>query len=651
MRSPLRSRNTSPTRTPKLSPLPLPGPTRPYQELVLKTNALMRDYAQLEEELTEKLLAIQDLLLKVSQLELALKQMQQNRENDVSLYEKEIAFYKEKIADLQRKNLRLVADLDSKRVFLNNLYDESEDKYGKLLRQYRALQLDFELEKNSKALLIDQIEYLLKERDFLLSHNSPNSLLPSAGQDKLLVNNLDADVSENDYYSDSDGSVHGTHLLSDLVEIDDLENIDASSPIKNDPEMPESFQFPPPFPPSPEPQAKSVKRMSLPAKLKMSPEVDDFVLLPLKLPSHTTLFSDEPPVQKRWSTLKPNHSRYNSHDIVPIKVEFEDRRLASAPIKEKKEPEDLEEELAEPGTDRDEAFMKLNGFGASKRDSLVTASSKRSSLYTDFNVLSGDITKQEIMKLKFELQLLRLHNEKLLSYIGFELQKQKKNIKKLLSRNNLREPRKRMEYLDAKLIEKLRNMLIQKKRVLRLVSVNPILLTKYPQPKRNLVDSGLGLGLFASPDEEVPDVPDFVFRSNFVNFEDSVDDYGFMNHHKNHDSRLFSHNTNEYLENEPNKQPKKFKSQTFSPNSDDEFALSWDDIDESESEESALSSDVDYNKLNPFNQIRYFLLGKQHFKKREEPLVDEHLKYKFLTIVIGIAIVGLRLTTTTQQNH
>ena len=51
-------------------------------------------------------------------------------------------------------------------------------------------------------------------------------------------------------------------------------------------------------------------------------------------------------------------------------------------------------------------------------------SSKRSSYLN-----SDEKTKQEIMKLKFELRSLKLHNEKLLSFIGFELQKQRNNLK------------------------------------------------------------------------------------------------------------------------------------------------------------------------------------------------------------------------------
>ncbi|KAM9886599.1 hypothetical protein OXX79_014092, partial [Metschnikowia pulcherrima] len=137
----------------------------------------------------------------------------------------------------------------------------------------------------------------------------------------------------------------------------------------------------------------------------------------------------------------------------------------------------------------------------SKRDSLMTDSSKRSSFFSELNLSSGDVTKQEITKLKFELQSLRLHNEKLLSYIGFELQKQKKNIKKLSSKQNLRpKPSHPMEYSDAKLIERSKEMLIHKKRVLRSVSINPILSTKYGGKRSGSSFQPLvGLGVLVTP--------------------------------------------------------------------------------------------------------------------------------------------------------
>ena len=68
---------------------------------------------------------------------------------------------------------------------------------------------------------------------------------------------------------------------------------------------------------------------------------------------------------------------------------------------------------------------------------------------------------------------------------------------------------------------------------------------------------------------------------------------------------------------------------------------------ETASSQSSSSSEIDYKKLNTFNQMRYLILGKEHFRKttrRDESLVDENLKYKFLTIVVGIVIIGFRLT-------
>lgn len=36
-------------------------------------------------------------------------------------------------------------------------------------------------------------------------------------------------------------------------------------------------------------------------------------------------------------------------------------------------------------------------------------------------------------------------------------------------------------------------------------------------------------------------------------------------------------------------------------------------------------------------------------KKRKDDLVDDNLKFKFLTIALGIAIIGLKLTPKSQQ--
>lgn len=721
-RSPLRNMNTplkppkslskgSPRATPtKGSPVPL---QKQHSELMARSNSLAREYAQLEQELNNKNALVEELSTKVANTERMLKALQEERRNELALYEKEIAFYKDTIADLQRKSLKYLQQLEHGRSHSHQVSQELDEKYAKLLKSVKVLQLDLELERNLKALLIDQIEYLTKERDFLIDHHNTssseekaalsNATSRIASGNSVLRHDITPSAPNNATFDDdsnSDNSVHENHMLSSLAE--DLatgtgcDAVDTSSPIKDHSykedsfmNVAQNFQFPPSpekmpapesrLPPSPDSDAKYRKRISLPTQLKQH---DDFVLSPLKLTSNAngSYFETEGSVpsskrsSKRHSMLKPNHSRYNSHDFVPIKVEFEQQndlyRSASAPVRgHLNNLDEADEDTQE--ADRNEALRKLQGFEPSKRDSMLSSSSKRSSMYTDLNILSGDITKQEIMKLKFELQSLKLHNEKLLSYIGFELQKQKKNIKKLSSRSNLRG---NMEYSDAKLIEKLRDMLIQKKRVLRSVSVNPILSTKLSKPL-NLFEPTVGLGLINSPSQEDEDDDDFVFKSHFINSLTNADcdDYGFLSHHRKHSLRLFSNNTQQYLNEADAKQPKKFKSQTFAPPLESQedlfsqFETDWEQsIDgddeqedgeewESTASERSSGSEIDYAKLNTLNQLRYLIMGKEHFRRKrrseEEPLVDETLKYKFLTVVIGITVLGLRFTAHPQQHN
>lgn len=643
------------------SPKKEDGLQKQYADLLVKVNTLSHDYSQLEEELSKKSGIIRELTVKIANSDKIVRSLEEERHKSADLYDKEFAYYEDSIADLRRKNQRLINELDFVRAHSQTLSDENEEKYSKLLKSCKALQSNLELEQNSKAMLIDQIEHLTKERDFLL-HN------PSSENNSIIHHEYLGGAVSND--TDSEGSVHGTHLLSCLVDDLDGQQLDTSSPLKdsfnNSLEMANNFQFPPPSishqyqplrpaadgysPPSPDPALKNSKRQSLPVQLKME---DDFVLSPLKLTTHnnTSFFDVDTSLptshstKKRYSSSKPAHSRYNSYDFVPVKVEFQQRdQPALAPDKEYLRKLASVEETA---GDRDTAFWKLHGYTDAilKRDSMVTSSSKRSSLLTDFNVLGNDVTKQEIMKLKFELQSLKLHNEKLLSYIGFELQKQKRNIKKLSSKQNLRP----IEYSDAKLIEKLKNMLIHKKRVLRSVSINPILSTKYDGSRKNsLFHSGMGIGLLPSGEDD----EDFVFQSHFISTcrIDDCDDYGFLNHQSKYNLRVFSAKNKEYLTEEPQRIAKKFKSQTFRPSEDELNSFNWDSLDEDEegewgdSDSTNSGTEVDYAKLNTFNQMRYLILGKDTFRKqkKDEALVDENLKYKFLTIVVGIAIIGIR---------
>lgn len=767
---PVRFGAVSPDHTPtKTADL---GLQKQCAELYAKLTGMAADYQHVENELARKNGLVDELTQKMHASERRVRVLEDEQRKQAELQQQEVAFYRDSLEELRRQNSRLSRRLEQDQHMAEALTQEHDSKYLKLYKSYQALQSNFELEQNLRALLIDQIEFLTKERDLLLASATP---LPSVdlhlpqdfGQTLGVLAGQNSDEDDHEYLhsdasvdadpesepeSDSDGSVHGTRLLGSYAEHD----FESSSPLKDDPHnflgLSLDFQFPAPntlqhapplpqtanpsrpfSPPHPDEKAKSLKRMSLPLQLKLNASFeDDFVLSPLKLTPHpnsayfdsataaagtgaatgpsvsgasaansTSNTRPNSIIRKRYSGTKLNHSRYNSHDILPIKVEFEllnhQLRSASAPDKDHLHHQLSSVAESNPIEDSDMAFMKLNGFGApSKRDSMMTDSSKRSSFISDFNVLSGDITKQEITKLKFELQSLKLHNEKLLSYIGFELQKQKKNIKKLSSKQNLRPPKKptnSMEYSDAKLIEKLKEMLIHKKRVLRSVSINPILSTKYGGRNTSGAFQPLvGLGVLGNPAE---DDDDFVFKSHFISSlkKDDCDDYGFLNHNCKYNLRVLSKNNQEYSEYNDEQTLKKHKSQTFGSagqlalldfsSADESFLLingepRFDDGDfagftaeidaidepddrdptsgdlneewESSSDKSAVS-DVEFGKLNPFNQMKYLILGKEHLKKnkRADSMVDENMKYKFLTIAIGIVIVGIKFTTHPQH--
>lgn len=712
-----------------------------YVDLYDKYTALSLENKQMQEELTKRSETIDDLNLRLGHTERAFRQLEADHQQSLVNHEEDIVCYRRSLEELQRLTQRRLEQATKDILHSLSMYQSLDEKYGKLLRSYKALQSNLELEQNLRALLIDQIEHLTKERDFLLSQVDSNlscasesdheSLIysnkrqlrvfgPSSSQSGLLgimhegpagsASSKPA-LSARGSHSDSDGSVHASHNLSSFVELPDEQNFAASSPIKdaslNSIEVSQNYQFPPtsdesigltsnPHSTIHPSLTKPRSRQSLPPRIEtlVGLNEDNFVPSPLKLtrPNSTCLDGDlslsnsaSDHLGRKRSSYPKHHSRMNSLDILPIKVEFElaheQPRSSSSPDRNYFRNLDSVAEGEIVDNSRDLAFMKLNGFTEpNKRDSILTTSSKRSSLLTDFNILSSDITKLEITKLKFELQLLKLHNEKLLSYIGFELQKQKKNIKKLSSKQRLRPTS--VEYSDAKLIERLKDMLIHKKRVLRLVSINPILSTKYDSSGQ-LFQSGVGIGLLnMSP--QIDDNDEFMFRSLFIgSLKNDCDDYGFMNHQSKHNLRILSNKDQDYLHETDEKLLKKYKSQTFRRDRQDTDEDSSDLLDEEDfieddcegevekfdcdidnwetnselGSENSSGSEVSYSQLNRFNQMKYIVLGKEHMKNlkrenkrnKEETMVDEHLKYKFLTLVLGIVVVGFRFTSHTQQ--
>lgn len=775
---------------------------RQYTELLMKNNNISNDYTQLEYDISLKNKQLQDQSEKLFNYEKILKNMENDYNKNKELLEQEIFYYKDlievlnsRIEKLDNEKQSILLNNESKVKSLNN--NDLLEKYNKLLKDYKILQSNFEIEQNSKLVLIDQIEFLNKENESKTSQfNSPIENYNKMNNDEddenhefhyfntsqrtdSSINDDESSIIHNIHHmnniiqhddsdSDNDSRLQNSHMLSYLV--DDLQKnkLESSSPIKQSNyiddesmEVSNNFQFPPlnkdsqlnieqsqsKFPPSPDPQYKNQKRQSLPVKLKSShasPLIDneEFVLSPLKLTNaNTTSFFDLDTsyTQKRYSNSKPNHSRYNSHDIVPIKVEFEPLELtvrsSSLPEREhqlkkfdiiNEENQSIKEEEPNSKSFRNSAFYSLTGNfyeTPSNRNSILTSntnnSSKRSSLIVDNNnnTTTNDITKQEIMKLKFELQSLKLHNEKLLSYIGFELQKQKKNIKKLSNKQSLNDLRnqqddevkspqrnndKKIEYSDAKLIERSREMLIHKKRVLRSVSINPIMSKNYHHQntlnhrnsKKNNLNRGIGIGLLPlneltlsrtnSGQEEL-----FSFTSDFINSIDNQDEdedeYGFLKHNPRFKNRILSNGLNDYLnyivENDEQddesdndisslysgKLPKKYKSQVFYQKSNYNDSSILIDADESTTdfprdkwvndEDDTSSDGTITDDDGVLHRIKSICFGTSkekshhhnHKRKKSQSSVDDNLKYKFLSIAFGIMLIGIRCSSYQQK--
>jgi len=616
---------------------------RQYTDLIIKYNNLASDYAQLELDLSSKLSLIEESKAKNKKLEAYIKMIQDEYNENKALLTQEIKSYEESIVELQLKIKKLTQELTAKEDNdLTNYVDQAE--HEKLAHDFKILQTNFELEQSSKLILMDQIELLSKENEQLKSDSYPQPHLHSHiieksqmddSDDSVLhyVHNSSIEHTMNRLTDDDDEDINQSHFSSNIsLQENILSNLDSFEAVSN-------FQFPP----SPDPETK-LKRQSLPAQLK-----EEFILSPLKLACHTNLYfegaADSPRVTKRY--IK-GHSRYNSHDIVPIKVEFEPVETRSTSVPEHQLHKTFIEEECESDTipekveldERSHAYKALIGelssaptssstavrnsiFGdVTSRNSLMSSSSKRSSMIEE-----PAMTKQEIMKLKFELQSLRLHNEKLLSYIGFELQKQKVNLEQLT---------KGIEYSDSKLIEKSREELIHKKRVLRSVSINSILSKKYSNHDNATM---LGKGIL----------------SNYV-FENE-DDYGFLNHNDQFSKRIFSRGLQQYFHDDEVdeeaacktlKNHKSLKNLHFQYNEiDDE---EYDEMDETvESIYDQVSSD---EEIGIINQFKHMILGgskKKKYMKNKQELVDDRLKYKFMAITLGIMIIGLKFSHPTIQ--
>ncbi|EGW31938.1 uncharacterized protein SPAPADRAFT_55519 [Spathaspora passalidarum NRRL Y-27907] len=671
---------------------------RQFTDTLLKYNALHGENARLEHELAVKSAEVETLQEKVKHVEEKLVECQFENTKQADMLHKQMEMYKDSIDDLQIKIINLTEELEMNRKVQTESvsHDQNEmmHKYHKLVRDYKVLSSDFEVERSSKSALIEQIELLLREKDVLK-------------QQVEMASQYDEDFdTQGEFLNDFDQPTHNMTQLSNDEDpalphhsrgISLLDDISHSSPIKYDTSheslhVDSNFQFPsrsnsiqqqPTFdsrtilshsssknsklPPSPDPNSKNRKRQSLPTPSKRMSHIDEhgeFVLSPFKLQapsfefaepsaSRTSCPSISTVLQAHSADAKAGHKRFNSHDLIPISVEFEkvDQstgvRSTSMPEGTSRPTRVSSAEQRQQGFDlipesehhRDEALFALNGGApdTSFRLSETASSSKRSSYISD------DKTRQEIMKLKFELQSLKLHNEKLLSYIGFELQKQKKNIKRLSKKQSQQSllaaaavagsPNRNFEYSDAKLIESSRDVLINKKRVLRSVSINAILGNNYNRYDRDSIELN-ERNAFSSPTSQLDrDIFDEIYDIDYETESDS-------------------------LEQEKKKTIKKFASEVFSKRG--LYSLSEDEVDgeddvdddgrddETTCQEESSSPYTSDEEIGMFNQIRYLVTGNDIYrgkKKKKNPhLVDDGLKFKFLTIALGIAIIAVKLT-------
>ena len=632
---------------------------RRFADAVLKYEHLKSENQRLRCELQLNKDEVASLKSHLNQVEQTIVDVESEKQVIQEASMKNEAMYKKVIETLQNKvedlSLQLSTTISPSQQHIEHRDRDNElvPKYEKLLRDYKVLQHQFEVEKSSKLVLMDQIEFL-------------------AHKNEELVNQLESPMTddlESDAKSIDDFVKHTTHgnineaFGQAQMNIADHSYLgeESSDSIK----VTSHFQFPP----SPDPQSKEQKRQSLPTNLKSQsiPESAEFVLSPFKLtpgplssPEGKDGAFDNPDnsIVKRYSRTKPTHIRYNSHDILPIKVEFEPDSVRYTSMPEKVHRQDLEFDVIEESfvedyaklNHRDGTFFALNGMGSedtgfdtSKRVSYdeFDLSSKRSSYFNADNK-----TKQEITKLKFELQSLKLHNEKLLSYIGFELQKQKKNIKKLAkkqSANSVKALNKQMEYSDAKLIEESKNMLINKKRVLRSVSINAVF-----NKNEKFAANPVGINHAGASNNGFDTAPELLYPYDNDSNEDQILESNFVN----------------------DKIVKKFASQIFRPNNlyslsedeadsdfeNDNWELVADGEDETTREyyaTSSSSSSSSEEELNMLHKIKSFVMGApkdtSSKKKRKDDLIDDNLKFKFLTIALGIAIIGLKLTPKSQQ--
>ena len=139
---------------------------RNFADSLLNYNVLQNENKRLEHELNLKRVQLDSQQEKMEFYEQSLKELEIDSIHKQEILTKQIEMYKKMIDNLQAKVFELNQELEKKKLQQNHndvdlpFDEELIHKYEKLVRDYKILDSQFEVEKKSKLVLIDQIEFL-----------------------------------------------------------------------------------------------------------------------------------------------------------------------------------------------------------------------------------------------------------------------------------------------------------------------------------------------------------------------------------------------------------------------------------------------------------------------------------------------------------
>ncbi|ODQ79412.1 hypothetical protein BABINDRAFT_161814 [Babjeviella inositovora NRRL Y-12698] len=437
-----------------------------------------------------------------------------------------------KISSLQRivkENENIIEQLSGPVPPLDQ-FAAMEKEYTKLQRLHKVSETNYEYEMNAKSILIGQIETLgaenarllrafseLQEKYEELNEQCLHSIVNiddiedsdldgdfrrdfrEGIQDKVrgnILGGLDYDLPDGSSYpnvqrrcsddslvkdnSFTDSSDSGSETFRFTSLADELSSISRKANVsvetideQNEDDLLEAlanlgspglnqnrFMFPSPKKSSQSPRILSA---STPHHTKIVPLEIDCNLRSMKLNTSSNASPSKSSPETFFSHQK-RHSRTMSTDIIPIQVEFE-----PSPFQRNSSNESVR--MSPAMSQRSHASSVASRAALDRLPH--SGSHSRVSSHGETNP-PLDEARQEITKLKFELQSVKLQNEKLMSFIGFELQKMDPGSVTFTDAKWAKGtalPRLgQIEYSDAKLIHSSKQVL-RNKRILRSVSV------------------------------------------------------------------------------------------------------------------------------------------------------------------------------------